>query len=203
MPAPFLAAEPPAAWVAADVARPPLAESSGAEWVSWNAWSAPEKEGTLVAGCFAAAVPGWVEDMRPAFSGRVVSIAGATGAQIAGFGVETFPVAEGARDSLGLRATGGGTTVGYTKTFLGFGGTNAYSCFVVCAAPNAAPPACNEVVVQTRLVDGDAPPEPGLALQAVTWAVHHPSTTATGFAVVTLVGAMLAIATRRKPRARG
>lgn len=137
--------------------------------------------------------------MRPAFSGRVVSLAGATAAQISGFAVETFP--EG--DALGLRAAGGGPTVGFTKTFLGFAGTNVHSCFVVCAGANAAPAPCNEVVVQTRLVGGDAPPQPGLALRAVTWAVHHPSTTATAFGAVTLLGAVLAVVTRRKPRARG
>ena len=199
MAAPSVAAEAPSAWVAADVARPPLSNSSGATWSSWNAWRSPEKDATLVTGCFAAPVPGWVEDMRPAFDARVVSLAGATAAEITGFAVEAFP--EG--DVLGLRAAGGGPTVGFTRTFVGFGGTNAHSCFVVCAGPNAAPPACNEVVVRTRLVGGDAPPQPGLALSTVTWAVHHPSTTATTFAVVTLLGALLAIATRRKPRARG
>ena len=137
--------------------------------------------------------------MRHAFDARVVSLAGATAAEITGFAVEAFP--EG--DVLGLRAAGGGPTVGFTRTFVGFGGPNAHSCFVECAAPNAAPPACTEVVVRTRLVGGDAPPQPGLALSTVTWAVHHPSTTATTFAVVTLLGALLAIATRRKPRARG
>ena len=199
MSAPHVAAEAPSAWVATDVARPPLAESSGASWSSWNAWRSGEKDATLVTGCFAAPVPGWVEDMRPAFNGRVVSLAGATGAQISGFAVETFPEGE----ALGLRAAGGGPTVGFTRTFLGFGGTNVHSCFVVCAGTNAAPPVCNEVVVRTRLVGGDAPPQPGLALSTVTWAVHHPSTTATGFAAVVVLGAVLAITTRRKPRARG
>ena len=185
--------------MAADIARPALSESSGATWSSWNAWRSPEKDAAFVTGCYAAPVPGWVDDMRPAFEGRVLSLAGATAAQITGFAVEAFPDGE----AHGLRAAGGGPTVGYTRTFLGFGGTNAHSCFAVCAAPNAAPPACNEVVVRTRLVGGDAPPKPGLALSTVTWAVHHPSTTATAFAVVTLLGAVLAIATRRKPRARG
>lgn len=196
---PSVAVGAPPAWVVAEIARPALSESSGATWASWNAWRSPEKDAALVAACYAAPVPGWVEDMRPAFSGRVVALAGATGAQITGFAVETFP--EG--DALGLRAAGGGPTVGFTKTFLGFGGTNAHSCFVVCAAANVAPPACNEVVVEARLVGGDAPPQPGLALATVTWAVHHPSTTATAFAAVTVLGAVLAIATRRKPRARG
>jgi hypothetical protein len=147
-----------------------------------------------------APVPGWVEDMRPAFSARVVSLAGATAANITGFAVETFDDASGA---LALRAAGGGPTVGFTKTFLGFGETNVHSCFVVCAGPNAAPAACNEVVVRTRLVGGDAPPQPGIALRTVTWAVHHPSTTATAFGATVLLGAVIAVATRRKPRARG
>lgn len=199
MSVPLVVAEAPSAWIAADVPRPALAESSGATWSSWKAWRSPDGDGALVLACYAAPVPGWVEDMRPAFAGRVVSLAGAAAAQVTGFAVETFP--EG--DVLGLRAAGGGPTVGFTNTFIGFGGTNAHSCFVVCAGPNAAPPRCNEVVVQTRLVGGDAPPEPGIALSALTWAVHHPSTTATAFGAVTVLGALLAIATRRKPRARG
>jgi hypothetical protein len=196
---PAVAVEAPSGWAAADVARPPLAESSGARWVSWNAWRSPEKDGALAVACYAAPVPGWVDDMRPAFSGRAISLAGATAAQITGFAVETFPEGE----VLALRAAGGGKTVGFTNTFIGFGETNVHSCFVVCAGPNAAPTACNEVVVRTRLVGGDAPPQPGIALSAVTWAVHHPSTTATAFGAAVLLGAVLAVATRRKPRARG
>jgi hypothetical protein len=196
---PEVAVEAPPAWLAGDVARPPLAESSGATWSSWKAWRSGEKDAVLVTGCFAAPVPGWVEDMRPAFTGRVVSLAGATAAQITGFAVETFPEGE----ALGLRAAGGGPTVGFTRTFLGFGGSNVHSCFVVWGGTNAAPPACNDLVVRTRLVGGDALPQPGLALSTVTWAVHHPSTTATAFAAVVVLGAVLAITTRRKPRARG
>jgi len=202
LPAPVLETEAPSAWVAADVARPPLAESSGATWASWNAWRSPTKEapaGTLVSACIAAPVPGWVDDMRPAFAARGVSLAGATAGTIAGFGVETFD--DG--DTFGLRAAGGGPTIGHARTFLGFGGTNVHSCFVVCGGPNGEPSACTEVVVRARLEGGDVPPRPGILLGAVTWAVHHPSTTATAFAAVVLLGAVVAIATRRKPRARG
>lgn len=195
--APIVAAEAPSAWVAADVARPPLAESSGASWASWRTMRSPEGDATLVTACVAAAVPGWVDDMRPAFSARAVSLAGATASTIAGFGVETFD--DG--DMLGLRAVGGGPTVGHAKTFLGFGGTNAFSCFAVCAArTNATASGCNEVMVQTRLEGGGAPPEPGLSLRAVTWGVHHPSTTACAFGAATLLSAVLAVVMRRKPR---
>lgn len=200
MAAPFVAAEAPSAWVAAEIARPPLAESSGASWDSWKAWRSPAKDASLVTACVAAPVPGWVEDMRPAFASRGVSLAGATAAQIVGFGVETFDEPDAAGQWLSFRATGGGPTVGRTRTFLGFGGTNAHSCFVVCAGPNGAPEACNEVVVQARLVGGDAPPAPGIALRSVTWAVHHPSETASSFAAATLAAAVLAVITRRKPR---
>lgn len=141
--------------------------------------------------------------MRPAFAARGVALAGATASGIVGFGVETFDDAGDGREWLGLRATGGGPTVGHARTFLGFGGTNAHACFVVCAGPNGAPPACNEVVVRARLEGSDAPPEPGLSLRAVTWAVHHPSTSATAFGAATLLAAVLAVVTRRKPRARG
>lgn len=138
--------------------------------------------------------------MRPAFASRGVALAGATAGQIVGFGVETFDEADAAGRWLSLRAAGGGPTVGRANTFLGFGGTNAYSCFAVCAGPNGAPAACNEVVVQARLVGGEAPPAPGVALRSVTWAVHHPSETATAFAAATLAAAVLAVVTRRKPR---
>jgi hypothetical protein len=202
---PHIAADAPPAWVAAEITRPPLADSSGASWASWNGWRSPAKDAVLVTACVAAPVPGWVEDMRPAFSARAVALAGATASQIAGFGVETFADAEGNADWLGLRATGGGPTLGHARTFLGFGGTNAHACFVVCASPNpnGAALSCNEVVVHARLEGGDAPPQPGVALRAVTWGVHHPSTAAMAFAAATLLGAVLAVVTRRKPRARG
>jgi hypothetical protein len=141
--------------------------------------------------------------MRPAFSARTVSLAGATASEIAGFAVETFDDAASG-DWLGLRAAGGGPTLGHARTFMGFEGTHAHSCFVVCASPfpNEPGPACNEVVVHARLEGGDAPPQPGLALGAVTWAVHHPNNTASAFAAALVLGAVLAIVTRRKPRAR-
>ena len=203
MPPLAIAAEAPPGWVEADVPRPQLSESTGATWTTFHAWRSPDDDAAMSAGCAGAPIPGWVEDMRPSISGRTVALAGAAAERIVGHPVETGDGSEGA---LVIREVGGGPTIGNARTFLGFEGSNVESCFVVCAArksPNAASSACNEVVVHASLSGSDPAPRPSLVLRAVTWAVHHPSGSAAGFAVVTVLAGMLAIATRRKPRSRG
>lgn len=202
MTAPVVVAEAPPAWVAADVARPAIAESSGASWSSWSASRAPDDGAAMVAACVAAPVPGWVDDMRPAFAARTVALAGATAERIVGFPVE----ASDAGERLALHPVGRAEPVlGAARTFLGFDDAHAATCFVVCAArrePNAASTACNEVVMRARLEGGGPPPRPGVALRAVTWAVHNPRPTALAFGVTTVLAGVLAVATRRKPRGR-
>lgn len=200
--APVVVAEPPPAWVAAEIARPPIAASTGAAWSSWSAARSPADDAALVSACVAAPVPGWVEDMRPAFAARTVAIAGATAERIVGLPVE----ASEAGDHLALHPVGRSEpVVGAARTFLAFEGTSAFTCFIVCAArkePNAAAATCNEVVVHARLEGGDAPPRPGVALRAVTWAVHNPRPTALAFGAATVLAGVIAVVTRRKPRAR-
>ncbi len=202
MTAPVVVAEPPAAWVAADVARPPIAESTGASWSSWSASRSPGDEAAMVRACVAAPVPGWVEDMRPALANRTVALAAATAERVTGFPIETAD----AGAWLALHPVGRTEPVlGATRTFLGFEGDSAFGCFVVCAArrqPNAAAAPCNEVVVRAQLEGGSPPPRPGVALRTVTWAVHNPRPTALAFGAVAVLAGAAAVATRRKPRAR-
>lgn len=200
---PDLVAEAPAAWAAAEIERPPLSPSSGAAWTTWRAARAADDGAAMVAACVAAPVPGWVEDMRPPFVARTVALAGATAGRIAGAPVE----ARGDGERLALHLVGrDGGPVGAARTFLGFDDANAVTCFVVCAArhaePNAAPAACNEVVMRARLDGGAAPPRPGIALGAVTWAVHHPRPTALGLGAAAVLAGVIAVAARRKPRTR-
>jgi hypothetical protein len=53
-----------------------------------------------------------------------------------------------------------------------------------------------------RLEGSAAPPAPGLALGALTWAVHHPGATVSWGGVFVFFLAVFAIRTRRRPRSR-
>ena len=204
MTAPVVVVEAPPAWVAADVARPAIATSTGASWSSWAAMRSPADDAAIVTACVEAPVPGWVEDMRPAFVARTVALAGATAERIASVPTEVTD----AGDHLALRPVGRAEPVlGGARTFLGFDRESAFTCFAVCAArspepANATAAACNEVVVRARLDGGTLPPRPGVALRAVTWAVHNPRPTSLAFGAATVLVGALAVATRRKPRAR-
>jgi hypothetical protein len=204
------ATEPTSAWIeaSADVAAPPIGGGSDASFTQWAARRSPTTGETLLLGCVATPIPGWVEDMRLAVDTRTVGLMNASAARVTGVPVE-------ARDATGhfsLRPVGapeGAARLGIARTFVGWNEHEVVTCFAVCAtrldaaAPAAARPgACDRAVLTARL-DGSRPPPPaGLALGTVTWAVHHPSTTIRWGAVVVLTLGAAAVVSRRRPRSR-
>jgi hypothetical protein len=56
-------------------------------------------------------------------------------------------------------------------------------------------------VLAARLESSGPPPAPGVGLRALTWGIHHPNETATILAGALGLAAILAVVTRRKPRA--
>lgn len=218
---PRVALEAPAGWSAtSDLATPKIAVSSGASLHAWTAHRSAAGDAALVTGCVATPIPGWVEDMRPAVEGRTVALAGASAAAIAGAPVDARP---GEGGVLELRAVSdlAGPPIGHARTFVGFDGARVFTCFATCVAPRASAPeraplepaaaspepasaarACDASVTAARLEGSAAPPAPGLALRGATWAVHHPRPTALGACGLAVTFALLAIATRRRPRSR-
>ncbi len=205
MVAPRVVAKTPAGWVAAEIERPAVAESSGARFVQWQASRSAGDDGALVVGCVATPILGWVEDMRPAVEARTVALAGAVAAKITG-----APVDARAEDgTLALRAASdlAGPLVGRARTFVGFDESQVLTCFATCATKSGASlrrdeSSCGHVVEAARLEGALPPPRPGLGLRAATWAVHHPKpVAAAGLGLVVLVGT-LAVVMRRRPRSR-
>jgi hypothetical protein len=98
-----------------------------------------------------------------------------------------------------------GPALGIARTFVGFDDApRVLTCFAACATRrrDAEAPACEAAARAARLDGSVAPPKPGLALGAVTWAVHNPRPAAACGAVLVLALALLAIQTRRRPRSR-
>jgi len=152
-------AEPPAGWVAAEIAQPPLASGSGASFVGWRAWRARagsgasaesagragDGEAALVTACAVTPIPGWVEDMRAAVTYRTTALAAAAAERVVGAPVEAretgdmpeAPAAPGGSSGrYALRVAGapeGAASVGVARTFVAFDGDRVATCFAVCA----------------------------------------------------------------------
>lgn len=194
---------PPPDWVAADVERPPISEGTGAELLAWDAWRrAVDADGgpALAAGCVATPIPGWVEDMRPAVEARSVAFAGAVAAKITGGPVDARGDLDG---TLVLRAAARleGAPVGRGRAFVGFDDARVFTCFAVCASSGPVAD-CEASVVGARIDGSLAPPAPGAALRAGTWAIHHPREVAWGGGAAVVVASCLAVVFRRRPRSR-
>lgn len=205
---PSVAAELPPGWVEAapEVPRPPIGTGSGSVFTQWQAWRSPRASETLLLGCVATPIPGWVDNMRPSVEARTVSVMNASVERVVGVPVETREMS----GHFALRPVGspeGTPWVGTARTFVGFGEHDVVTCFAACAAPkrdNAADVGriCNPNVLSSRLEGSLAPPPSGLTLGSITWAVHHPATSARWGAALVFALGVITVASRRKPRSR-
>lgn len=195
------------------IERPPIAESSGAEWTSFQAWKDAAGSTTILAGCVATPIPGWVEDMRPAVEGRTIALAGAACRRATHEPIETraadgalilHRVAPSGMDASANRAP---EVLGIAKTFIGFDDSSrVVTCFAGCVTKSidTRPSAPCDAAIRGAVLEGDRPPpRPSWLLEGVTWSIHHPRPfVATGAAIVSAI-ALLAIVSRRRPRFRG
>ena len=200
--------EVPPGWVeaAADVPRPAIGSGSGSMFTQWQAWRSPAADETLLVGCVATPIPGWVDDMRPTVLARTVTVMNASVERVVGVPVETRDLA-GDFELRRVGAPEGAPWVGIGRTFVGWDEHNVLTCFASCTSARRDNRAdvrriCDPNVLASRLDNGSSPPPPGLALGAVTWAVHHPATSARWAAGLVFALGVVAVASRRKPRSR-
>jgi hypothetical protein len=208
--APSVATELPPGFIesSAEVVQPPIGahgSGSGSVFTQWHAWRSPtrtptERGDTLLLACVATPIPGWVDDMRPSVDARTVSLMNASVERVVGVPIETR---EGGAGDFLLRPVGapeGTPWVGIGRTFVGFSEHDVMTCFAACAG--AARRGCDASARAARLEGTYPPPPPGVVLGALTWAVHHPTTTVTWGGVLAFALGVVAVASRRRPRSR-
>ncbi len=206
---PAVVAEAPSGWVAVDLPAPTLGQGSGAALTQWSASAAfatqsPSEGPILLAGCVATPIPGWVEDMRPAVEWRTLSLASSAAERIVGAPFEARN--EGPLRVLRPAGAADGPSLGVMRTFVGWDGRKVLSCFVTCAeaarSAGQTPRACDASVESAGLVGSTAPPPAGFMLEALTWAVHRPSSAVRWAGLLTFCGCAAAVLSRRRPRSR-
>jgi len=128
---------------------------------------------------------------------RVARVGGRRVASTERTGASTSERIEGAGDAQGQLVA---------RTFLGFvdGGDVSpgplVGCFALCMSDLAAcAPSVEGASVEATFV---AAPRPTLGVRAVVAMAHHPSLTATSALTLSLVAAVVALATRRRPRTK-
>lgn len=202
--APRVRAPVTAPWQPFDLEPPTLAASSGARVDSWLAMRPSADGPSLVAGCVATPIPGWVEDMRPAADARVTAFAGAVASRVIG---RPARVMAGADGNLAVHVDGDAAdgSRGAARTFLGFDSANLYACVAVCVNPrefSSSARDCAALVRDTHLEGSAEAPAPGHLLMLASMALHQPKLALTAFVGISLLFAVLAIVTRPKPRSR-
>lgn len=199
--------ELPPGWVEAapEVPRPPIG-SAGSVFTQWQAWRSVSADETLLVGCVATPIPGWVDEMRPTVEARTVTIMNASVERVVGAPVETRN-SSGDFVLLRVGAPEGSPWVGIGRTFVGWDAHNVLTCFASCVSSKHdnrpdVQRICDSNVLASRLDDSMPPPPAGRALEAVTWAVHHPAKSVRWTAVLVFALGVVAVASRRKPRSR-
>lgn len=186
------------AWEVIALPRPGLGEGADVAYTSYEARRKEPNGPTLVNGCAAAPVPGWVEDMRLPVEHRGMNLL-VVSAQIA----MGDPVGTKSEPEEMFSLWADGRRVGTARLGLGFDeGPRVFTCWLVCTQKDGNTAACDDVVRTARFDQGLPPPPPGAALSVVTWAVHHPRVSAPVAGVVVVVLGALAVVLRKKPRAR-
>jgi hypothetical protein len=199
---------------AVTLAPPPLSGAAGSELRGFSASLLPTGS-LLVSGCVATPIPGWVEDLRPPVVARAHAWTAKLAEAIAGVPVELREAnPQGVARVHAVAVAGDAGSRGVARVLVGFdqaGGAAVLTCGVACGLSDTARSAvadaeveraCEAAVRSAHLVGDTAPPPPGRALEAVAWAVHHPTPAATAGLSIAGVGLLALVLARRRPRSR-
>jgi len=157
------------------------------------------RERALVRTCVALAADGWVAEAEPIAFERLVGLAAATVARARGKGPVWHEAPTPAGPAWPLRRVllpheGDDAEASLALGFVGSGGHEAVACFAVSYG---GAPAAREA---RFLAPFGPPPEPGLTLRGLVWAVHHPREVAGGAGGIALTLALLYLWSRPRPR---
>ncbi len=166
-----------------DLAPPDLTQSPQLAVEQWE--GTRDASGHLLAwGCVAGNTSAWNADATEIAQDKLAELASKTVTAP----MHVVRTAQNGHERA-LSADDGNATA---RTLLAFTPDHAHGCFVACESA-----ACREAVDDAKLAGELAPPPaPGVALDALSWAVHHPHEALAAFGAVLALAAGLAIATR-------
>ncbi len=198
----------PPGWEAVTLAPPDLSSTEQVELLYWQAWAPVAPPGlrpaSLVAACFGSDTHAWTPEAEPIVLDRLGAVVSSTALRVAKVGGRRVVSTEHGAGSTSERIEGTGDAEGQlvAKTFLGFvdPGKGLVGCFALCTA--ALPDCATSVDRATVLADFVPAPAPTLAVRAVVAMAHHPSVTAEAALTFGLLAGVVAVVTRRRPRAK-
>ena len=202
---PDVALAPPAAWtVDPSFQGPDLAQTPQLTETRWTAWRRAGTDDVLVVGCFRAPVGAWSPEIAPIAMDLIAALATSTALRVdPGASLAGAPLTD---DGVAIAQSLAGDRT-HARTWLAFtGGPSqggepyaAHGCMAVCARGD-----CGDAVSHATLTGTlAAPPPASRGLRALLALVHHPRVTALGGVILACIAGAIAIATRRRPRARG
>jgi hypothetical protein len=178
----------------------------------WQAWgppgpSAESARSGLVGACFAGQTSSWTPEAEPVVLERLDAVVSSTALRVARFGERRVVSTEHTDTMVSQRLVGKGAAEDQlvARTFLGFtdpggGAPELVGCFVLCVGEL---PECRADVEDARVEAVFVPPPPPtLAVRAVVAMAHHPSLTLSSTLTLALLAALVAVATRRRPRTK-
>ncbi len=173
----------PSGFTSASVAPPDLTQSPQLSLEQWDA--ARDANGnSLIWACVSAETSVWNADATELAQDKLAELASK-------YAAKTMHGVRASRDGRD-RTLASDDAQATARTMLAFTADRAHACFVTCTAPPCAG-AVENANVSGPTVD---PPHPGLALGALSYAVHHPHQALAGFGGLVVLAATLAIATR-------
>lgn len=173
----------PSGFTRADVAAPDLTQSPQLSVEQW-ASARDASGGTLVWGCIAADATAWNADATELAQDKLTELAAKNTAKA----MHTVRTAQEGRD----RALASDDARATARTILAFTPDRVHACVVACTSPECAS-AVEVAKISGATVD---PPPPGVALGALSYAVHHPHQSLAALGGLVVLAAALAIATR-------
>ena len=190
----------PDSFSSASLPPPDLSGSPQITLRDWRSWS--DGASTLAAGCFDTRATSWSGEVTELAEQKLFDVSLGTALRVrdsVGMRIASHEVQSNVRQQ---QLEGDGVR---GRTFLGFRDGDVNACIVVCVGARAeapgSPPSCADAIASSRLEGTyEPPPEPGVGLSALLYAVHHPRPVALVFAAVVVVAGIVSI--WRRPRGR-
>lgn len=202
----------PKGWTAASLAPLDVSQTPAVSVLGWQAWrppgSAPGDAAPLVTACFGGETHAWTDELEPFVLDHLRAAVSSTALRIARVGALRVRSIEHTGRVTSERIDGAGEAEGElaARTFIGFAdagdapGGRLVGCFALCVADlRECRASIDGAAVEGTFV---AAPRPTPAVSALLAVVHHPSATFGALAILSFLLGVIAVVTRKRPRAK-